>query len=74
MIRATIGQIVHALGARINRHEVYRANPKVLRSPNFCVGCFELIISKNFAAACKMGKDGQKKIFCIFFFAEPIFA
>ena len=45
----------------------YRANPKVSWNPNFCVGCFELIISKNFAAASKMGKNGQNfflRFFC----------
>ena len=41
----------------------YRANPKVLRNPNFCVGCFELLISKISAAASKMGKKGQKLVF-----------
>ena len=46
---------------------MYRADSKVSRNPNFCVGCSELIISKNFAAASKMGKNGQKKIFAIFF-------
>ena len=38
----------------------YRANSKVSQNPKFCVGCFEVIISKNFAAASKMGKNGQK--------------
>ena len=47
-------------------HMEYHADSKVSRNPNFCVGCFELIISKNFAAASKMGKNGQKKI-CDFF-------
>ena len=35
----------------------YRTNPKDSRNPNFCVGCFELIISENFATASKMGKN-----------------
>ena len=52
----------------------YRLNSKVSLNPNFCVGCFELIISKNFAAASKMGKNGQKKIFGDFFLQKPIFA
>ena len=50
---------------------VYRANSKVSRNPNFCVGCFELIMSKNFAAASKMGKNGQKKKFLRFFLRNP---
>ena len=51
----------------------YRANSKVSRNPNFCVGCFELIMSKNCAVASKMGNNGQKLFFLRFFFAEPIF-
>ena len=43
----------------------YRANPKDSRNPKFCVGCFELIISKIFAMASKMGKNYF--IFAIFF-------
>ena len=46
----------------------YPANPKVSRNPNFCVGCFELRISKSFAAASKMGKNGQKLNFSAIFF------
>ena len=46
----------------------YRANHKVSRNPNFGVGCFELIISKNSAAASEMGKNGQNCFcFAIFF-------
>ena len=48
----------------------YRADPKASRNPNFCVGCFELIISKIFAAASKIGKNGQKKILR-FFWRNP---
>ena len=52
---------------------MYRADSKVSRNPNFCVGCFELIISKIFAAASKMGKNGQKTFFAIFFFLRNPF-
>ena len=52
-------------------HFAYRPNSKDSRNPNFCVGCFELIISKVFATASKMGK--KYFIFAIFF-AEPSFA
>ena len=52
--------------------QTYRANPKVSRNPNFCVGCFELILSKNSAAASKMGKNGQKLFFlCNFLLRNP---
>ena len=36
--------------------DTYRTNPKDSRNPNFCVGCFELTISKIFATASKMGE------------------
>ena len=49
----------------------YRANPKVSRNPSFCVGCFELIISKISAAASKMGKNGQNYFFFAIFFRNP---
>ena len=52
----------------------YRAYPKVSRNPNFCVGCFGLIISKNSAAAAsKMGKNGQKQFFLCDFFCGTDF-
>ena len=35
--------------------EVHRTNPNCLLNPNFCVGCFGLIISKNFVTASKIG-------------------
>ena len=47
----------------------YRANPKDSRNPNFCVGCFELIISKTTAS-----KFGKNISLLQFFCAEPIFA
>ena len=44
-----------------------RTNSKDSQNPNFFVGCFELIIRKNFAKASKMGRNGQKLfIFAIF--------
>ena len=49
----------------------YRVNPKYSRNPNFCVACFELIISKIFATASKM--DKKYFVFAILS-AEPIFA
>ena len=49
----------------------YRADSKISRNPNFCVGCFELIISKKFAAASKMSKNGQKLFFLRFFLRNP---
>ena len=55
-------------GITNTEHNKYRPNSKVSRNPNFCVGGFELIISKNFATASKMGKNGQKPVyFCNFF-------
>ena len=36
--------------------DIYRTNPKDSRNANFCVGCFELIISDVFATTSKMGK------------------
>ena len=48
---------------------IYRTNPKDLRNANFCVGCFELIISKNFATTSKMGK--KYFIFAISFLQNP---
>ena len=47
----------------------YRTNPKDSRKPNFCIGCFELIISKIFATASKMGK--KYLIFLRFFLRNP---
>ena len=47
-----------------------RTNPEDSRNPKFCVGCFELMISKIFATGAKMGK--KYFIFAIFF-VEPIF-
>ena len=46
----------------------YRANRRDLQNPNFCAGCFELIISKIFATASKMGK---KNLFLRFFLQDP---
>ena len=43
---------------------LYHANPKVSQNPNFYIGCFELILSKIFATASKMGK--KYFIFAIF--------
>ena len=63
--------LLHFLPSR--KYVWYRANSKVSRNPNFCVGCFELIISKNFAAASKMGKNWQKKIFLVIFFCGTHF-
>ena len=60
-------------GLGSGRPTTYRPDSKVSRNPNFCVGCFELIISKNFVAASKMGKNGGKLIFFATFFAESIF-
>ena len=52
-----------ALTLPLHMWNIYRPDSKVSLNPNFCVGCFELIISKNFAAASKMGKNGQKLFF-----------
>ena len=52
---------------------LYRLNSKVSRIPNFCVGCFELMISKSFAVASKMGQNGKKIILLAIFFCETHF-
>ena len=66
-------------------HLMYRPNSKDWRNPNFCVGCLELIISKIFATASKIGEEHflfaiflwnpflrralHQKLFLSFFFA-----
>ena len=57
------------LGDRRVGPYLYRPNSKDSRNPNFCVGCFELIISKILATASKMGK---KYLFLHFFLRNPL--
>ena len=64
---------LHMGRGRMRSSTKYRANPKVSRNPNLCVGCFELITSKNSAAASKMGKNAQKLFFFAIFFCGTHF-
>ena len=73
-----LSQRVSPLPARPSPYHIaftrYRANPNYLRNPNFCVGCFELIICKVFATAPKKGGGIILFYLCFFFFVGFSFA